>query len=293
MAASVFICYRRDGWENFAQLFRARLVDKGYRVIGDIESLGGRMFSNEVLNAIEQADVFLVLLTKGALDRCVDEHDWIRREIAHALSLRKLIIPIFFKGFEFPKMLPEEITPLAYYNGMNFMDLQYLDIHMERLVRWINECVPFSSRIPQDVIPTAYEGDKPYIFVSYAHKDKEAVMPMLGRLQSEGFRVWFDKGIPGGDDSYTQNIENHLENCSVMVIFMTKRVVDSEFCRLEAEYAQRTHKPIYVIYLEETVLRNGFGLMVGGRQSTFKYEYPSEDDFWADVLATPVLQVAK
>ena len=34
-------------------------------------------------------------------------------------------------------------------------------------------------------LPT-YDGDKPYIFVSYAHKDADAVLPVIDALQKKG-----------------------------------------------------------------------------------------------------------
>ena len=45
----------------------------------------------------------------------------------------------------------------------------------------------------------AYEGNQPYIFVSYCHKDKKA-MHIIRRVQQRGYRVWFDKGIRGAEN---------------------------------------------------------------------------------------------
>ena len=43
--------------------------------------------------------------------------------------------------------------------------------------------------------PTAYEGTEPYIFISYAHKNTDQVIPIISVLQNRGFRVWYDAGI--------------------------------------------------------------------------------------------------
>ena len=37
----------------------------------------------------------------------------------------------------------------------------------------------------------AYEGQEPYIFISYAHKDSNTVLPIIQGLQERGFRVWY------------------------------------------------------------------------------------------------------
>ena len=39
-------------------------------------------------------------------------------------------------------------------------------------------------------MPDVYEGDSPYIFACYAHADRDAVLPMIGALVADGYRVW-------------------------------------------------------------------------------------------------------
>ena len=41
----------------------------------------------------------------------------------------------------------------------------------------------------------AYEGNENYIFVSYAHKDSDRVIPIIEELDAAGFRIWYDSGI--------------------------------------------------------------------------------------------------
>lgn len=50
-------------------------------------------------------------------------------------------------------------------------------------------------------IPVAYKGTDPYIFISYAHKDSDIVLPIISRLQKDGYRVWYDEGIAPGSNS--------------------------------------------------------------------------------------------
>jgi len=38
----------------------------------------------------------------------------------------------------------------------------------------------------------AYQGDDPYIFVSYAYDDADLVFPEMQRLRDAGFNVWYD-----------------------------------------------------------------------------------------------------
>ena len=54
-----------------------------------------------------------------------------------------------------------------------------------------------------------YNGDAPYVFISYAHKDSSVVFPILRALQNEGLRFWYDAGIKLGSE-WPAYIEEHL-----------------------------------------------------------------------------------
>ena len=43
-----------------------------------------------------------------------------------------------------------------------------------------------------------YEGDEPYLFLSYSHKDSEKAGKIIRVLKKNGFRVWYDEGITPG-----------------------------------------------------------------------------------------------
>ena len=46
----------------------------------------------------------------------------------------------------------------------------------------------------------AYSGNKPYIFISYAHRNSAAVYPIIQRMAADGFRIWYDEGIDPGTE---------------------------------------------------------------------------------------------
>ena len=47
-----------------------------------------------------------------------------------------------------------------------------------------------------------YEGNEPYIFVSYAHANQEIVTRIIETLHENGYRIWYDSGIMPGDDPF-------------------------------------------------------------------------------------------
>ena len=97
-----------------------------------------------------------------------------------------------------------------------------------------------------------YKGDLPYIFVSYAHRDTEQVIPILAALQNVGYRIWFDRGIEAGTE-WSNNSANHLRQCSAFLFFASHNSVQSENCLDEVAYAKSHSKPALLCYLEEDV----------------------------------------
>lgn len=62
----------------------------------------------------------------------------------------------------------------------------------------------------REMNPKAYDGNKPYIFVSYAHKNANAAGEYVKSLQDSGVRLWFDEGINVGSE-WSAEIEDHLK----------------------------------------------------------------------------------
>ncbi|MBN2154197.1 MAG: TIR domain-containing protein [Candidatus Lokiarchaeota archaeon] len=75
----------------------------------------------------------------------------------------------------------------------------------------------------------AYDGNEPYMFVSYAHHDKEEVFPLLKRLNESGVRIWYDDGIHPGED-WTGVIAHKLKNpqCRSFMVFLTEISINRE-----------------------------------------------------------------
>lgn len=107
----IFISYRRDTGRDLARPIKLELERHGYNVFLDFDELKDGCFNQKIKDAIESAPIFIVILSSHALDRCVNEDDWVRQEIEYAILLQKHIVPINpdseFTGF--PENLPKEI----------------------------------------------------------------------------------------------------------------------------------------------------------------------------------------
>jgi hypothetical protein len=65
----------------------------------------------------------------------------------------------------------------------------------------------------------------PRIFLSYARKDLERVLPVFQRLKDEGFAPWMDTLIHGGE-KYESAIEIALEEAEFSVLFLSQNYVN-------------------------------------------------------------------
>lgn len=115
---AVFISYRRDGGSELARLLFEALTRRGYVTFFDVETLRSGPFDAALYRRIEDAVDVVVVLPPNSLERCRNEGDWFRLEIAHALSRKKNVIPVLMPGFVWPEELPDDITALRQMNGI-------------------------------------------------------------------------------------------------------------------------------------------------------------------------------
>ena len=110
MAYDIFISYRRKGaGAGVAGELQAKFENLGYKVFLDVDEIGSGQFPEQIKQAISECKDFLLVLSPGTLDRCVDEEDWVRREIVLAQELDKNIIGVGLPGFVMPV---EDVLPI-------------------------------------------------------------------------------------------------------------------------------------------------------------------------------------
>ena len=137
---TAFISYRREADAETARLIRSELRARGWQAFLDVEDLGASRFDDRILLEIQNATCFIVILSPGSLDRCAQKKDWVRREVAHAISRRRHIVPLVKEGFSFPpeEALPEPIRALPNYNCVKYSH-EYFRATMDKLVSFLSE----------------------------------------------------------------------------------------------------------------------------------------------------------
>ena len=120
MKPKIFISYRRDTGSFMAKMIADRLIQKKYKCFLDVESLKSGDFHQKILSEMDSSDIFLLLLTSDALDRCSDPADFVRMEIEAALERNLTIIPLMAEDFEFPDVLPQSIDKIRRLQGIRY-----------------------------------------------------------------------------------------------------------------------------------------------------------------------------
>ncbi|CAH1185693.1 unnamed protein product [Phyllotreta striolata] len=136
----VFVSYRRSNGSQLASLLKVHLQLRGFSVFIDVERLEAGKFDNNLLQSIQKAKHFLLVLTPDALARCVGDHerkDWVHREICAALSANCNIIPII-DNFTFPdaELLPEDMRQVCHFNAVKWIH-DYQDACVDKLERFM------------------------------------------------------------------------------------------------------------------------------------------------------------
>ena len=140
MKNDAFISYRRDNGYTAAKLMSEKLFsDYGLKCFLDHEQIRAERFDTRLLEAVRDAPYFLLILSPGALDRCLEQNDWVRKEIETAVDLGKRIIPVQCDGFVWPEgiALPDVISSLKCLQRVTFSQ-EYIEATVERTVLYMN-----------------------------------------------------------------------------------------------------------------------------------------------------------
>lgn len=125
-----------------------------------------------------------------------------------------------------------------------------------------------------------YEGSENYIFVSYCHKDKKYVFPIIEQLARDGYRVWYDEGIDPGSE-WPEIIARHLNGCATCIAFISENSLNSHNCRREINFALLKKKAFISVVLEPVKMSLGMEMQLSATQSIFKYTLSDDKEFFS------------
>ena len=131
-----------------------------------------------------------------------------------------------------------------------------------------------------------YEGKDPYIFVNYCHKDKASLYPVFEQMVRDGYRIWYDDANHAGDD-WLDNIENHLEECKVVISFLSGNSSMSHSCKSEIVYAFKCKKKILPVLIDNTGGGGGGGVQMSHLHYLSACDYASLKELLEKIYVCP------
>lgn len=134
-AGRIFVSYRREDTAGYAGRLADRLEEHfPGRVFRDTSDIApGADFQHVVEQALAESSVFIAVIGRNWLTdaegrrRLNDADDFVRREIATALSRDLLIIPVLTRGVPIPRAeeLPPDVAPLSRRQAVELHDVNF------------------------------------------------------------------------------------------------------------------------------------------------------------------------
>ena len=267
----------------------------------------GCSYVESIKNAIKNCSCFLLIISEEAMNSA-----HVKKELSLALSAKRTIIPIMVEDVP----LTEEFVLLIGNIQLFFIaNINNTSPKTQMLVESIKQFTITEEGQEEDQKEGQEEGQEEcqekgvsaqtssdssqtetsnnnFIFISYSHIDKDCVMPIMNKLEAEGYNIWYDDGINPGSE-WDENIASHINECSYFIAFMSNNYLSSENCKDELKYARKKNKKSLLIYIEECELTPGMDMRTNRIQCIYEHKYESKDKFFSKLFSAEDIGLCK
>lgn len=224
-------------------------------------------YSNSGPIAADECDIFVVFLDKSSLQTGA-----IKQEIEAAYLSNKDIIAVrLYKHLALSPTLERHLAGCLWFDGEGQPDNEVASLLTKIICERCDNDPSCKSdgEKKEDLdkidMPAAYSGSLNYIFISYAHKNRDTVLPIIAAL-NQYFYIWYDEGIyPGAE--WDDMIADKLEKCGYVIAFLSREYMESENCKDELNFARDLGKRRLLVYLDDVKLSGGLAMRFNRSQS--------------------------
>jgi hypothetical protein len=265
----IFINYRRDDTGHAGRIYDRLHARFPGRVVMDIAGLQpGVDFVKAIHEAVRTCEAFVAIIGRHWLTstdaegrRRIDrDDDFVRMEIATALSEKISLIPVLVRGASMPRAedLPSDLQPLTRRNALEITDT-YFDSDINRLIQALeyvlgDEPPSSATRLPLPKVPDA-DPEVDFVFVSYDRSDdEEFALQLAGKIKEHGVNVWVDQWDLELSEDWDRSIDEALNKCACFLIVLSPSSVNSDEVRGELRFALDEKKPIVPVLYKDCII---------------------------------------
>lgn len=167
----IVVSYRRSDSAMAGRIFDRLVQHFGKtNLFIDIDNVPfGVDFRKHIDDALKTSDLLVAIIghnwlgTKdGGTSRIMNAADPVRVELETALRRELLILPVLLDGASMPDPaeLPETIRDLAYRNALEVESGRDFNVHIDRLIRAIEQALGIKAKVPQEAAAAGAAPDK-------------------------------------------------------------------------------------------------------------------------------------
>ena len=178
MKYEIFISYRRVGGRDIARTILQALIGLGFNreaIFFDYNSLRDGVFNEKIIDAINECNDFVLVLSKGAMDCCANDGDWVAREILTAINAGCKIIPIRIDNdfVDFPNNFPKNLGVLRNIQATTLHTDEYFDDSIRHISeRFVTKPTVIVDKMVLEVEINADETCEVFLNGEHKHKVK-------------------------------------------------------------------------------------------------------------------------
>ncbi|WP_395644452.1 toll/interleukin-1 receptor domain-containing protein [Terricaulis sp.] len=126
--------------------------------------------------------------------------------------------------------------------------------------------------------PGAQEEPSPdALFVSYARANSSAVLPVIEAAKQEGRRFWLDQQSVVSGDSWAGEIVRAIRGAKGVLVMCSKAAFESDHVKREIYLADRYHKKLLPVFIEDAAPPEDFEYFFAGVQPLKLFETPEAE----------------
>lgn len=239
MAHEVFICYSNSDLPR-AKVICQHLENQGIRCWIATRDLRGRtMWAEQVLGAIRESSVVLLLLSPESSNSVGIAHD-----VIYAAKHEIRIVPVTLDPVQLSGPLEYVTAPL------HRLDLTGKRFE-ENLASVVKAVRPPVHAKMSDAGPggeAAIPPIKGYVFISYSREDHDFVLQLKEILRNRGYAYWdYSESERDYHSALYKELEQKIEKAAGFMSVVTDSWRDSDWPAAEYIYAREAKVPVFIV----------------------------------------------